>query len=206
VASPQLAALKAQISKLDSFFISRGKDVTAYTDAEHAQATAFMLMASAELEGYVESRCSSVAKAGVDRLRKSQPTATGRALAVWYFTGRSLPQEMPIHEADVLKKLALCDQIQSAYASVVTNSHGISDKDFAKLSFPLGLREATVPASLALSLQTLAEKRNRAAHVHVNRAKSLAQPEEEARFIEQIVGDLEVVDNAFDQLISTFPI
>jgi len=70
----------------------------------------------------------------------------------------------------------------------------------------LGVRESSVPSSLGLSLQALAERRNKAAHVHVKRAKTLVEPEQERIFIDRIVSDLEIVDDTLDLLVSTFPV
>lgn len=182
-------------------------DYNQYTKEDHQKALAYRLLASAELEHYVESRCLEVAQIGCDRIGKSQLTATGRALIVWLqFQDQRSPAAVPIHEGDPLALAHLAQKAMETYARSVKKSHGISEDDLRRLVFPLGLRESQVPAVLAASLEAFAKKRNPASHTHVNRAKTQSEPVEEVKAVEQILVPLRQLDADLKTVSETFPI
>lgn len=203
--SPLLAGLHSQIDKLDRFFLVRKADFSQYTEEDHARALAFTMLASAELEFFVERRCEEIATGGIDRFLNGLDTASGRALLIWHTTRRN-DSALLIHEADVHLARHLCTDALSAYRAMVKSSHGIHSRDFLKLVYPIGLREGAVPSSLTASLETLSDRRNPASHSHVNRAKSMREPKQERDLIDQILVDLAGVDDALTAVLSSYPV
>ncbi|MCM3503031.1 hypothetical protein M3667_14255 [Microbacterium sp. P26] len=205
MSSPLLTGLLSQIEKLDRFFLVRKDDFSQYTDEDHARALAFTMLASAELEFFVERRCEQIASGGIDRFLKGQDTASGRALLIWHTTRRT-DAALLIHESDVHLARHLCWDALQAYRSMVKSSHGIDSRDFLKLTYPIGLREGAVPITLIASLETLSDRRNPASHGHVNRAKSMREPKQERDLVDQILKDLTSVDEALNDVLSQYPL
>ncbi|MBF4631236.1 hypothetical protein ITJ42_08410 [Clavibacter michiganensis subsp. phaseoli] len=163
------------------------------------------MLASAELESFVENRCESIAQTGIDRLEHNQATSSGRALMIWHTTRRT-NSELMIHENDAHLSRHLSRDALTAYRQMVKSSHGMDAKDFLKLAYPIGLRETSVPISLTASLQTLSDRRNPASHNHVNRAKSMREPKLERELIDQILLDLQTVDEALEKAVLEYPL
>ncbi|MGW9111670.1 hypothetical protein [Microbacterium sp. NPDC055683] len=205
MASTALIGLRRQIDKLDGFFLVRKRDFSDYTEEDHARALAFTMLASAELESFVERRCEQVAADGIDRLLKGQDTASGRAVLIWHTTRRN-DAALLIHENDVHLARHLCSDALKSYRAMVKSSHGIDSRDFLKLTYPIGLRELSVPVSLTASLETLSDRRNPASHAHVNRAKSMREPTQERELIDQILADLAQVDASLDDVLTRYPL
>jgi hypothetical protein len=199
-----MVALEARITKLDVQFIVRRQDGLSYTEDDHARALAFSLLASAELESFVEDRCAEVAGIGIQRFKTSQDSGTGRALLMWHIS-RKPDRAMPIHENDMYAHIGIADSAHKAYGDMVKGSHGIDGKDLLKLVFPLGVRDSGLPLTLTGSLETLAGRRNPASHSHVNRAKSLREPKDEKTLLDQIVLDLKALDDELIRVSTTFP-
>ena len=208
MASPLLVAFEKQLADLEKCFIVRRQDYNQYTPEDHLKALAYRLLASAALESFIESRCVEIAKAGCERIQKSQPSATGRALIVWSLTqdrwAPSVP--VPIHEDDPLHGSMLATKALDTYQKSVKKSHGINGDDLQKLVFPLGLRESQVPQILTASLDSFAANRNPASHSYVKRANSQAEPIQELNIINQILPPLRQLDLDLRLVSETFPV
>jgi hypothetical protein len=205
VSSPETVALRAHVEQLRAALIVEKEYYGAYSAADHLRAVAFRVMASALIEGWVEEICRDAASQGIQRLKKGQPTATGRALVVWAIS-RNIPGCIPILETDAFEERDAMDAALHAYTESVKNSHGISGKDFLRLLNPLGLRPRHIPSDLVDKLQALSERRDPAVHKVVNRAKTLTEPNAEYRAVVDIVSLLESLHAALSEVVVTFPI
>jgi hypothetical protein len=169
------------------------------------KALAFRLLASAAIEDYVEKRCVEVAKLGCDRFKKGQPSSTGRAIVTWS-TVRTYSRSFPIHEGDVLELIDVADEALKSYLQSVKSTHGMSGRDLTSLVYPLGLRQRQVPPQLVESLNALSTSRDPASHVYVNRAKSMVEPIEEWRTVDQVMKPLAQLDDDLSLVVMTHPL
>lgn len=205
MASSQLIALEQHLADFEANFIVNRAEFSDYTPQDHMNALGYRLLASAALEHYVEEVCLSAANVGIERMLKSQPTATGRSILLWHLT-RKWTRPAAIHEADLLDHYDLIEPAKSAYLKHVRSNHGINGDDLRRLVFPLGLRDAQVPDVLTTSLDVLASQRNPASHTYQNRAKSMTEPAEEVRLIAQILAPLRQLDADLLVATETFPV
>lgn len=203
MASSQLIALDAHLSQLKQIFITKRDDYSLYGPEDHTKALAYVLLASAALEDYVEDRCISIANIGCDRLSKSQPTSTGRSLLTWFVTKNSMRATM-LRDTEFLVNLDLYRNALLAYTQVAKSTHGMDSKDMRKLVFPIGLRDDQLPELLLTSLDVLSDRRNPAAHTYINRGKSMREPVEESKLVEQIMTPLRVLDSDLQTVAETF--
>ena len=205
MASPLFVAFEQRLAELENYFIVRRPDYNQYTTQDFVKGLAYRLLASAALENYVEERCLEIAKSGCARLARSQPSATGRALAVWStMQDRWTPASvMYIHEVDAVSNSTDAQTALAAYTKAVKKSHGIAARDLRNLVYPLGLRESQVPEVLLNSLDDLAEKRNPASHAYV---RLQTEPELEVKVLGQILMPLRQLDVDLGTVCTTFPI
>lgn len=205
MSSGRLVALEQQLGNLRSYFIIEKDDYAAYTAEDHAKAVAFRLQASACIEDYVEQRCLEIARTGKDRLERSLPTATGRALIVSLIVRKS-SRAVPIHDNDVLLNVDLADRALESYEAQVKKSHGIAGRDLRTLVFPLGLRDSHVPDALIEGLDQLSKARDPASHAYVNRAKTMTEPKAEWEAVAQLLIHLRQLDTDLEHVVATYPL
>jgi hypothetical protein len=204
MASPLLAAFENRLAALEGYFIARRTDYYLYTTEDFTKALAYRLLASAALESYVEQRCLEIAKVGCDRLSKSQPTSTGRALIVWARAqDRRATLPVYIHEVDAISDPSAPVAALELYTKAVRRSHGINGQDLRNIAFPLGLRESQIPEVLVNSLDALADKRNPASHTYV---RSEEEPAVEVQRLNQILGPLRDLDANLAAVRDSFPV
>lgn len=203
--SPVYASLKQRMDDYRGYFVTVGDDLEATTE-DQVKAVAFRVLASAALEDFVEERCRTTAKAGVERIKRGEQSATGRALLVW-FVSRNVPGCIPIHDDDTLDHFHQCDAALDAYLASVRSNHGLNAVDFQKLVNPVGLRTWHIPAELPDRLQALAEKRDPVVHVSASkRVTRQIGPHAEIKQINDIVNLLKIVDEALTEVVSQFPL
>lgn len=203
-------ALEQRLKELAACFIVEKADYDAYTRADHDMALAYVLLASAAIENYVEQRCLQVAKTGCERFSKGQPTTTGRAVLEWFillqgFRGSNYAT-VPVDDADLQKAKSLLPDAASAFSKEVKKIHGIKGADFQRLVRPVGLRDEQFAPMLIDLLDALASQRDTASHGLVKRAKTLRDPAAERAQVEQIVTELQEVDAALEHVMTVYPI
>ena len=194
------ASLHQKIRDLKACFIVERDDISEYEADDHRKALAFVLLASAELEAYVEKRCKKAAIEAFDRLTRSQPTTAGRGLVMWAVIRKS-SEPHPFEPADVGLHWERFSEMRTSYVNSTTKSHGIDDKDFKSLAYPLGFRPGDIPEQLFDLLKELSQDRNPAAHGPVNRAKQMTEPKEEWTRFSKILELLLVFDDRVEELV-----
>ncbi|MFC3966176.1 hypothetical protein [Nocardia jiangsuensis] len=200
--SPLFVALQNNLNNLKSSLIAPKKsDFSKYTSAEHDMALGFVLLASAHVEEYAEQRCLKAASAAMDSHGHGKATRASKCLLVWH--AANFPAEMiPLEPAEFASSLRAADVLKQ-YRALVNKMHGISGTKLLKLVVPLGLRDSELDIALFNTLNDLADRRNRAAHVRVNRAKLMKEPVEEWNLFQQILKPLETMDISIDAALRT---
>ncbi|TDE95077.1 hypothetical protein EXU48_09965 [Occultella glacieicola] len=202
MASTTWVSLESKVGELAFALISDNGDLASPEDS--IRAAAFLILASGAIEQYVEDRCRAAARSGIDRLKKSKPSATGSSLVVWAATKNS-NRQTPIHIEDVAEYYDMYDAFLKSYIASVDSSHGIGAKDFHRLVYPVGVRTDDVPPGLPDLLQSLSSDRDPAVHT-APRAKSFQHPPDVKKRVSDIVNQLKVLDEAIGRMEVTFPV
>ncbi len=150
------------------------------------------------MEHYAERRCLQVATEGVARLRRQLPTRAGHALVLSHMTRKD--QFVPLNLQECPTDSRAIEAL-AAYRATIESSHGVSGRKLRLLVVRLGLQEADLNQQLFDNLDTLAEARGAAAHVRVNRAKDLREPNAEWTDITPTLPLLREMDNALQVAI-----
>ena len=180
-------------------------DYAQFTAEDHAKAVAFRLLGSACIEDYAEKRCKEIAETSIVRIRRGQPSASGRSLIIRYII-RKDKRAYPIHDADVLGNLDLADEALRAYTDAVKSSHGIAGKDLQQLVYPLGIRDQQIPDILVTGLSDLSKVRDPASHIYTNRAKTMVEPIAEWRRVNQLMPHIRQLDADLGVASVTYPL
>lgn len=195
--------METRLKTLRSCFIATGKDLRGYSSDDHLKAVAYRVLASATLESYVEELCLSAATDALNRLQKSQPSATGYSLLAWYAVNQA--KGTPLIRSQHQSFWPELATVGEKYKKLVKTNHGLNGDKFLRLTRPLGLQDRHVPDQLLNELDSLADERNPASHAPVNRAKSMRDPELECARPEQIRDLLHDVDDAVATLVALDP-
>jgi hypothetical protein len=204
VPSPLLVSFSTGLEQLRSALIVERSDFSEYVREDHDRALGFRVLASAQLEHFVERRCAEVAKARASRFKTGQPTRTGRALLIWYGIRKKQRYAIPLNDAECAPVPDRVDKSLDAYLQSISATHGMGGQDFHDLVIPLGLRESDLDAQLFDQLDALAQDRQVAAHVTVKRAKSMSEPIKEWYDIMQVVTGLANIDEALQEALENF--
>lgn len=199
MASPLFISLGHTLTALRSQLIVQGKDYNQYTPADHAMALGFRVLASAHMENYAERRCLEVASAGVARLQKHLPTRAGQALVLSHLVRKE--QLVPLGIAECPTDHRAIEALQ-AYRSTIEGSHGVSGRKLRQLVVRLGLQDADMDQQLFDNLDALAQARGAAAHIRVNRAKDMREPEAEWTDLAPTIPLLEALDDALEAALT----
>jgi len=187
---------------LKANLIVTGKEYDQYTPSEHDMALAFRVLASAHLEDYAEQRCREVARAGIERLQRSQPSRAGRGVVNWFVvTGNGQRGATPLDPQDFTSAERLKEAL-NAYVKSVASTHGIGGRNLRHLVVRLGVYEADLDQQLFDALDALAASRGQAAHLRVRRARSMTEPEVEWKTVEGVLPLLEQLDEALTRLVA----
>ena len=201
--SPLFVSLQQTLNNLRRDLIVDGKEYSAYTSAEHSSALGFRVLASAHIEDYAEKRCVEIARTGILRLKRGQPTRTGQSLITWY-SARNELHPIPL----AVTEIAIDDKVDTAlktYENMASKKHGISASNLRNLVVPLGVREEDLNDQLFNLLSAAAVKRGAAAHIKVNRAKTMSEPIEEWKDVSPILKLLEQLDGRLDAAVHASP-
>jgi hypothetical protein len=199
MSSPLFVSLKqALIDLRDDLLGSAAAGVTLPSRADGNRALAFMLLASAAIEGFAEERAVEVARLGITRVKSGAPSRTGRALITAHLAKTS-GDVLPLDVTECNAHLLYADAALDAYEKMVSTSHGIAGKDLRRLVFPLGLD--VMPQQLVDALAALSDQRNPASHRRTPRASRLAIPKAEWDRIDgQLLPLLEQLDDDLDRV------
>lgn len=195
VPSPLFVSFTRTIDSLREHLIATGKDYNSYTAAEHSQALGFRVLASAHIEQFAEQRCLDVATASIQRVRTRRPSRAGYALLTWHCVRKQLL--IPVSSGDFTFDERFEASLE-AYRRFVKGKHGIGPNTLVSLVTPLGVGE--VNQQLLDQLESLAVARGEAAHIRINRAKSMAEPNKEWLDVQETLRLLEPLDAALTQV------
>ncbi len=190
---PDLLALVHRIRDLRSAFLPPTDPTGSYSAAEYDRTAAFLLLAHAEAEWFVERRCLEVAAAAVAAWSAdSAPRSTIVALAAFSHSGgkSALPDPGRAGPPQIRE---VVDEAKRTYSTVVDQNNGITEENLLRLLLPLGLREFQFPTGFLVDMNTFGSHRGDQAHVGVG-ARTPPDPGDARNLATRIVLGLRRLD------------
>lgn len=198
--SPLLVSFKQNIQNLGSSLIADAKDYDKYSVAEQHMALGFRLIATAHLEGFLENRCLDTALRAAQSHLAGQPTHASRCLLVWSAVRKSQP--IPLDTIEHVQR-ELMDTATKQYQKVIDGNHGIKGDNLRGFLLPLGFRDSDISEhdELLDRLDSIAGRRNPAAHRAVKRTTEINLPPVEWQNIADVFPLLEKLDDALEKAV-----
>jgi len=184
----RLAILKAHL--LPAKFNPVGK----YSRRQYDSARAYVVLAHAELEAYIEDRATEIAQRAASNWRKRRRySRVIRSLCISHNARTERPW-LPFTKDDRRIESAL-----ASYKTLVGNNHGIKETNLLRLVFPLGVKYQSIDASLLTDLETFGSSRGVFAHSSIKTQQPI-DIEGQYKQVESILKRLKTLDRRVGRL------
>lgn len=203
--SPDYHGLCKRLSALRRHLLPQISPTGAYTDSESDRTRAFIALSHAEIESFIEIRCTNVANAAktnwfthrrVNGIIFSLYTICYSGWAELQGDFRDLPKLET--KADIEKRIVSClDQ----YKHVISSNHGIREPYLRKLLVPLSIRMSDLDANWVLEMTNFGGLRGQIAHMS-GKANQPPDPEAFDKLIRKVLlPGLKALDQRLSSLV-----
>jgi hypothetical protein len=160
-----------------------------YSREQNYKTKAYLLLAHAELESYIEDRAKSRADI---------------ALSSWQRTGvcTSVLSRLLVHHQKELEPIS-SDGVRKAvnwYLKNIENNHGILERNLLSVLLPLGLTHRDLDTRLVIACHQLGRKRGEFAHKSLKVNQQVDPQTERDNVQKNIVPELKKLDGRIGQL------
>lgn len=197
--STRYAALKRRLEKLRRhllFFLPPPPmSKTAYTAQELDLTSAYVVLAHAEIESFLEDLVLRKAQRAVQQFNATQRvTPVLRKLVAYY-----VAQKRKSWGEVLLPTAPTVDAAYISYQGHVTNNNGIRRKDIEKLMYPLGVPESSLSQTWLAQMDSFGVNRGGWAHQTIG-ALNPPDPSTELNTVNQLLNDLLRLDRVLSGL------
>ncbi len=188
-----LRELVRRTRDLRSSFLPKPDPVGSYSSSDYDRTAAFLLLAHAEVEWFIERRCLDIASMAVTNWTiDSAPRSTLVALAAFSHAGgqSGLPDPGRSGPPQIREVI---DEAKKAYSYVVNNNNGLKEENLLKLLLPVGLRESQFPSGFLADMNTFGTNRGDHAHKGIG-ARTPPDPVDALKLVTRVVLGLRRLD------------
>jgi hypothetical protein len=187
--------LVERLSELRHCFLPRKFDPLGNYDNETLlKASAYIVLAHAEIESFIEDRAQETALAAIKSWKehkKANCVLIG-LVAKYAKVDNSSPNE--INEKIENNKISIMDLVDrsiTAFSNEIDKNHGIRGFNINKLLTPIGIEIGSFDPTWILNMESYGKRRGEIAHKSRTKytAKKQINPEEEFETVNSLVGD-----------------
>lgn len=193
--SRRFKALLSRLGVLRLHFLPKQFDpIGKYSRREHDLARAYVVLAHAELEAYIEDRAEEIAHRAENKWKSGgRHSRVIRGICASHNLQRAQPW-LPFSKDPKRIGSAL-----NSYRSLIGSNHGIREFNLLRLMFPLGIQYQTVDVALLTDLDSFGSSRGMFAHSSIK----VQQPidiEGQYKKVDAITKRLMVLDRRINRL------
>ncbi len=181
-----------------------------YPPEVYLRASAFRVLAHAEIEAYLEDRTWEIALA-TTKAWKAGLGESRTLLCLVAYSGLEMKapplsmQPITSSQVDVWEERAdLTKRIDAAMATLahaISQNHGIKEENLLRLLLPIGVSVDTLSAVLVADINSFSERRGEAAHSSAS-VRRQVDPMDDLSAVRSIISGLKEIDDAFDTLLA----
>lgn len=205
-----------ELKRLRKNFLPRNFDpLISYTERQLNHATAYRMLAHAEIEAYLEDRVKEVADYAIQEWSKSKKVSY-TLLCLLAFSGMELespPESLTASQPSLTKKLKEKLELNKKVGTVYSNflasiekNHGIKEKNILALLLPVGIDSDDIDQEWLNLLNNFGTDRGKIAHQSALSYKTTQpiDPKEELDTVDQIIGNFSGIKGLkdIDQLLN----
>jgi hypothetical protein len=180
--------LERRVNQLGDRFLPQPNPIGTYSDKEYDFVRAYIVLAHAEIEEYLETRAKDIVSHSVDRWKTRYKV--NRCIASLLLRHDSAKTPSPRDSASHIHCAA-----HDYEKSVVRTNHGIKEENVIALFSPLGLDKAEIPSSLLIELSNFGSARGKVAHTSARHVRNPPDPHTFLNQLQAIMTDLEGFDS-----------
>ena len=200
--SVRFVQLVRRLQELCGEFLPDERDDLNYSTKDVDQISAFLLLAHAELEYFIEDWTFTLAVEALKGWREDG-RASGSLIALLAYHDVKQPDTPPSLTAgtDVILLEERLKAVVTTYCRFVRQiNNGIKQKDLLALLLPIGVPDADLDAAWLGGMDVLGQERGERAHKSLSRVQSVMTPTVAAERIDAVVREYERLDARFQQL------
>ena len=172
--SKRFRILEQELKKLRKYFLPRQFDPQGnYSERQIALATAYLVLAHAEIESYLEDRVLDLARSAV-KIWKEKKKTTQVLVYLFAFSGLTLDKppdsvtpDQPSKSKALQEKLKFDEKrinVSKSFEYLVIHNHGIKEKNLLSLLLPIGINSDDLDKVWLQEMKDFGAKRGQFAH------------------------------------------
>jgi len=186
-----LPKLRRRIDNLGHTFLPDPNPTGDYSDADYDCTAAYMLLAHAEVEWYLEQRCRDLIGTVVaEWCLDFVPRATIVALVAFASGNTQVPESVGSAKPEIYN---VVNDAKRLYSIRIHNNNGVKQKDVLALLLPLGIRESQFPSGFLNDMDVFGTWRGAQAHMSVG-ARAPLDPGDARNLVDRVMKGLQDVD------------
>ncbi|MER6292391.1 HEPN domain-containing protein [Streptomyces althioticus] len=193
--------LTKRVDRLAHLFLPRLSSVGRYTQEEYDYVRAFIVLAHAEVESYVESMC-------LDVLRKVEDRWDSSSIAGPCIAGLMLYSDKQVSPPKALSKQSQNETIDSIVKNSIDkhrrftqrDNHGVKEANLLRLLLPIGFQEADFDPVWLGTMNSFGVSRGLVAHQSANRVQNPPDPVIARQQVNDVLAGLATLEPVFARL------
>ena len=185
--SKRFRILEQELKKLRKYFLPRQFDLTGnYNERRIALATAYRVLAHAEIESYLEDRVLDLARSAA-KMWKEEKKTTQVLVYLFAFSGLTLDKppdsvtpDQPSKSKALQEKLKFDEKrnnVSNSFEYLVIHNHGIKEKNLLSLLLPIGINSDDIDIIWLQEMDNFGQKRGEFAHQSASKYKTEQPPD-----------------------------
>lgn len=192
--SPEYRALQHRIVELRAHFLPQRFHPTGdYTDRQLDRTGAFIILAHAEIEFFLESIVVETAKNAADAwISRKLMTEPLVSMLAYCDNQNSIPPKLQGPDSvELNNRVIKASETVCQYAN--SQNNGIKERDILKLLMPVGIQEADIDPTWLADIDSFGRVRGKLAHTS-KRVQVPPNPQDEFQTVNRIVSGLTDID------------
>ena len=209
--SKRFRTLEQELKKLRKYFLPRQFDPQGnYSERQVSLATAYLVLAHAEIESYLEDRVVEIATNSL-KIWKNNNQTTITLVSLFAFSGLNLekpPDSLIVNQQPQIleEKLKLDKKLSKVFGSFrksVKNNHGIREKNILLLLLPIGVSSDDLDQVWLQEMNDFGAKRGEFAHQSASNYKTRQPPDpkNELEMVNRLLQGLIHIDRLLNDLL-----
>ena len=167
--STHFKLLTQNLNKIKKIFLSiEVKSDGSYTEQERAMASAYGLLAHAEMEYYFETVAREVVQNAYKKWKSDKiPSHVLMSLAIFMDIKEQMPEIVSKGAIDKDKEGLIENRLEkyvSKYIGMLANNHGVRETNLLQMLLPLGIHMSEIDTTFLISMDSFGRDRGKIAH------------------------------------------
>lgn len=197
--STHFKLLTQNLNKIKEIFLSiEVKSDGSYTERERAMASAYGLLAHAEMEYYFETVAREVVQNVYKKWKSDKiPSHVLMSLAIFMDIKEQMPEIVSKGAIDKDKEGLIENRLEkyvSKYIGILASNHGIKETNLLQMLLPLGIHVNEIDTAFLISMDSFGRDRGKIAHNSI-KTQTMIDPFTKEKDVTNILAEIGKLDD-----------